>query len=113
MADLSTIPVRNARDRLIEMLGIGHPYPLQDVAVETVQPMVALKTTAKIQIEDSQQDVLYQLREPTAKQGEKGVGDPVQGNGDTIQLETYPIHDDVIFRILAIKQASGNAAYLH
>src|SRR6185295_19967602 len=113
------IQVRDARDRLIDLLRHGQTYPLQDLAVRDEQLTVAFNTAAKIPIENSQKDVVYQLhhkhevveRHP---QGEKEPGVPIeaQGNGETILLETNKIQDDVTFEILARKQRSGREAYL-
>ncbi len=114
------IHVRDARDRLIDLLGIGQTYPLRDLTVRDEQLTVAFNTTAKIPIENSQQGVLYQLhhkhelveRTPAGKKG-SGLPIEVEGNGETILLETYKIQDDITFEILARKQHSGKEAYLH
>jgi len=94
MATTTHIHLRAARDRLLDLLGIGQTYPLRDLAVRDEQLTVAFNTAAKVPIEDSQLDVLYQLhydqtlveRTPA---GEEGAGVPIeaQGTGDTIQLE--------------------------
>ncbi len=117
---MTDIQVRNARDRLIDLLGIGQTYPLADLPVPDERLTVAFNTAAKIAIESSQSDVLYQLRykgEPVTRtaQGAKGAGTPIeaQGNGGTILLETYKIQDDVTFEIYARKPPSGRAVYLH
>ncbi|MFN8459462.1 MAG: hypothetical protein U0401_33230 [Anaerolineae bacterium] len=114
------IHVRDARDRLIDLLGLGQTYPLRDLAVRDEQLTVAFNTSAKIPIENSQKGVLYRLYykqelvERTAA-GKKGSGVPVEaeGNGETILLETYKIQEDITFEILARKQSSGREAYLH
>src|SRR5437868_14357261 len=105
---MSDIQVRDARDRLIDLLGIAQTYPLSDLPVPDERLTVAFNTTAKIVIEYSQPDVLYQLRykgEPVTRtaQGAKGAGAPIdaQGNGATILLETYKIQDDVTFEVYA------------
>ncbi|MCB0207858.1 MAG: hypothetical protein KDJ52_00930 [Anaerolineae bacterium] len=112
--------VRDTRDRLIDLLGIGQTYPLQDLPVRDEQLMVAFNTAAKIPVEYSQQGVLYQLhdhRVPVERtpEGERGPGVPIEaeGNGGTIFLETYKIQEDITFEILARKQYSSREAYLH
>ena len=40
------IPVRCARDRLIDLLGLGEAYPLTDLTVAAVPPKVVFGTTA-------------------------------------------------------------------
>src|SRR6185295_5439231 len=114
------IQVRDARDRLIDLLQFGQTYPLQDLAVRDEQLTVAFNTPAKIPIENSQKDVLYQLyyKQALVKRdvgGKKGAGEPIeaQGNGETILLETDTIQDDITFEILASKQGPRREAYLH
>lgn len=120
MTTTTHIQVRDARDRLIDLLGIGQTYPLQDLAVRDEQLTVAFNTTAKIPVENSQKDVIYQLHHKhevveRPPQSGKGPGAPIeaQGNGETILLETNKIQDDVTFEILARKHSSGREAYLH
>jgi hypothetical protein len=114
------IQVRDARDRLIDLLGLGQTYPLQDLAVRDEQLTVAFNTPAKIPIENSQKDVLYQLYHDhklamRKAEGEGGARVPIQaqGTGETILLETDSIQDDITFQILASKPGSGREAYLH
>ena len=119
------IQMRDARDRLLELLGIGQTYPLQDLPVRAEQPLVALDTAARIAIDHSQQGVWYQLREtdgtPVSRTptGEKGGGVPVEakGNGGTLVLETYRLQEGVTFKIHAHKSQPDSqaerAAYLH
>jgi hypothetical protein len=121
MTTTTHIHVRDARDRLIDLLGIGQTYPLQDLAVRDEQLTVAFNTAAHIPIENSQKGVLYQLHDKDntlvtrTPAGAQGAGVPVQaeGNGDTILLETYKIQEDVTFKIRARKLQSGREAYLH
>jgi hypothetical protein len=114
------IPVRDARDRLSELLQLGTPYPLQDLPVPDEQLTVPFNNMAYIPIEFSQRGVLYQLfddDQPVERtaEGTKGSGTPIQAEGDgtTLYLETYKITDDITFKILARKLGSGNRAYLH
>ncbi|MCP4699277.1 MAG: hypothetical protein GY862_20880 [Gammaproteobacteria bacterium] len=113
------IQLRHARDRLIDLLGLGQTYPLQDLAVSE-QLTVAISTPAKIHIENSQPGVLYQLHDRQAlvtqtPDGEQGAGAPIQtqGTGEEIILKTYKIEEDVVFEILAKKEQSGREIYLH
>jgi hypothetical protein len=55
--------VRSARDRLIDLLGIGDTYPLADLHVRGDQLKVAFGNTAKIPIEDAQAWVIYELHD--------------------------------------------------
>ncbi len=70
------IHIRDARDRLIDLLGIGQTYPLRDLTVRDEQLTVAFNTSAKVPIEPSQMDVKYQLygkdNTPVAGESEEG-----------------------------------------
>lgn len=114
------IAMRDARDRVIDLLGFGESYPLQDLDVPDAKLTVPYNTTAKIEISNSQAGVLYQLhyKEQVVKRrpdGSKGGSTPIEayGTGGTLILETYKIDEDITFDIFARKQISGNAAYLH
>ncbi len=65
--------VRGARDRLIDLLGIGDTYPLADLRLRDDQLTVAFTNTAKILIEDAQPWVVYELQDahhqPVEKEG--------------------------------------------
>src|SRR5687768_7168314 len=104
---MTTIPVRDARDRLIELLSLGEPYPLRDLGVSDDQLTVPFNTSAKIPIENSQPGVLYQLHDKS-KVVERAPGELIEivGNGGTVVLETYKIQEDITFRIFAMKQSS-------
>ncbi len=120
MITTTHIHVRDARDRLIDLIGFGQTYPLRDLTVPK-ELKVPHNITAKIPIADSQQDVRYELRHQTLRQNEPvvepapGTGNAIQvkGNGQTIELETEPITEDVTFEIVAHKLVSENAVYLH
>ncbi len=110
MPDTSHIKLRDARDRLIDLLAIGQTYPLQDLAVPDDQLTVAYNTAAQVPIEDSQKGVLYQLHddeqvvERASKKPEGGMI-PIRalGNGSRINLETAEIQEDITFEIFARK----------
>ena len=110
------IPVRDARDRLSELLELGRPYPLRDVPVGADGLTVPTGQTARIPIGLSQRSVEYELHDdddrPVARDG-NGASRPIRkrGNGDTIHLETPAITDDTTFKILA-KKPHAIGAYL-
>lgn len=117
--DAANLQVRDARDRLTELLGIGQPYPLRDLPVPSDQLLVVIDTSAKIPIEFSQRGVMYQLYldgQPVqhTADNQAGTGTPIQaeGNGATLYLETYRIEQDTTFDIYATKIQSGRAATL-
>lgn len=121
MASNAHYALRDTRDHLIDLLGFGNTYPLQDLPVPDKKLTVPFDTPAKVSIEHSQPGVLYQLHfdgqvvEKTVN-GEFGEGAPVQshGNGGTLILETPRIEEDITFRIFARKQNRLQlAAYLH
>lgn len=117
------IPVRDVRDRLTEILRFGKPYPIQDLPIQEQKIKVPFNQTAKIIIEYSQKDVLYQLyiNDEVAKRtanGDSGGTIPIQlvGNGASIVLETFKIHERMTFDIYAQKIVEKNTerpAYLH
>jgi hypothetical protein len=99
MSATTQITLRAARDRLVDLLGIGETYPLQDVAVSADRLTVAITTSAKISIAPGQTDVTYVLRDHT----EKTVSAQVQGTGAETVLTTPAITEDQTFRIFASK----------
>ena len=110
------IQVRDARDRVIDLLKIGQTYPLRDLAVPDDQLTVPIDDTAHVAVEDSQQDVTYQLHD---KDDQPVIGkatkSPIQapGDGATVLLETNTIQEDITFKVYAQKQHSDKTAYLH
>lgn len=99
MSATTQVVLRATRDRLVDLLGIGETYPLQDVAVSADRLTVAITTSAKIGISPGQTDVNYVLRDHT----EKPVSAPVQGTGAETVLTTPAITEDQTFRIFASK----------
>lgn len=117
MAETKHLQVRDTRDRLIDMLGIGETYPLRDVALGEEQLTVVFKTPARIRVEESQPDVLYRLcrknGEPVPKSaGEKPECCEETGNGLEISIATPAITEDATFKILARKPWTGREAWL-
>ena len=106
---ITHIHVRDARDRLIDLLGIGQTYPLRDLAVRDEQLTVAFNTRAKIPLDPSQLGVVYQLYD---KDKRPVAGAAVQGNGDRALIETPPIREDVTYTIHARKLITEIDTYL-
>lgn len=112
------IAARQARDEIIELLGLGEAYPLRDLPVRDERLTVAYNKSASIPIELSQRGVTYQLR--NSKNGsvivrtDGGLSVPVEadGTGGTIFLVTPPMRDDTTYLILAKKKRTGREAYL-
>jgi hypothetical protein len=119
MTTANHFQARDARDRIIDLLGLGRTSPLRDLPVRDEQLTVAFNTTAKIPIEFSQRDVLYQLyyqgsQVERTESGDQGPGIPVatMGNGGTAFIETHRILDDATFEILAKRVTTRQQAYL-
>ena len=99
------VPVRSARDRLIDLLGIGDTYPLSDLNVVADQLKVPVGGTAKIPIENAQAGVTYELCDPKGQP----VGDRFKADGQdaTLVIETPQVKENVTYRIRATKKPSG------
>lgn len=92
--------VRDARDRILDLLGIGETFPLRDVRLRETSVTVDYDTPSVIRIEPGQLGVLYVLYE-----GESQVQPPssVVGNGGLTTLPVPPLTKDRIFRVRATK----------
>lgn len=111
MTNPEHIPLRSARDRLIDILGIGETYPLEDMAVRGEDLTVSFEQPSAFYIEPGQEDVLYELYE-----GDEPVrrdeGDPastvcsVIGGGTDRPLTGPIITRDRTFTIRASKLRS-------
>ncbi len=99
MSATTQILLRAARDRVVDLLGLGETYPLQDVPVSTDRLTVAINLTAKISINPGQSDVSYSLRDRT----DKTVSSDTPGTGAETILVTPSIKEDQTFRIFASK----------
>lgn len=107
--DSVAIPLRDARDRMVDLLGIGKTYPLRDLAIADVGT-VAYNVKARIIIHNSQQGVSYQLCDN--KQLPFAPDIKLEGNGADLELISPAIVNDRSFTIKATKLASGLAVWL-
>lgn len=116
------IPLRDARDRLLEALGIGNPYPLRDLIIPETRLSVPFGDPARIPIPHSQPDVDYTLYdEDNPVEGDQNhpetPGEIIRatGTGETLYLTTNAIIEEQTFQIFARKNTGINAneAYLH
>ncbi len=109
MSESSNLDIRDSRDDLSDLLGLGETYPLRDVGV-TDELKVAFNTAAKITISPGQSRVTYELRDDDGdspiQRVENGVLVPVAapGDGEPLRLVTPPIAEDVTYTIRAVKQ---------
>src|SRR4051794_29427868 len=94
------IYARAARDRIIDLLGLGETYPLRDVPVEEEQLTVDFAAPSSFEIEPAQEDVAYALYEH---------GEPVKSAGgmtrvgQIVTLHGPLITEDRIFQVRAVK----------
>lgn len=105
------IPLRDARDRVIDLLGFGRSYPLRDLPLAR-HLTVAPGTPAAITIELSQRDVIYSLRDRRSGAAILREGRPItaEGTGGTIELRTPASVEDASYRILAEKREEPGEA---
>ncbi|MCU0837331.1 MAG: hypothetical protein MUE49_01250 [Rhodospirillales bacterium] len=96
---------RDARDRIIDLLGFGETYPLRDLPVRDERLTVSFGATATIPIETTQRGVEYGLR---TKQGES-VGTALVSDGDTLLLASPRIVEDITFTVRARKPTGRTA----
>lgn len=119
-ADPRWIALRVARNRLIDGLGLADTLPLVDLPLARVGgggsggAGAGLKVPhggrARISIEHAEAGVRYELRGPGGRPLLDGQGRPlpavqVDGQDDTVFLETPPVTEDLSFRVLASKQS--------
>lgn len=111
MATERSIRLRGARDRLIDLLGLGETFPLQDAEVRNERLTVPIGDSARIPIVPGQTDVRYLLRRRDGAPGPPSPG--TVGNGEETFLTTPAITEDVTYRVLARKVDSRREAFLH
>ncbi len=101
--DIAThnIPIRSARNRIIDLLGIGDTYPLTDLNIVADQLKVTFGGIAKIPIEHAQAGFKYQLCDPSGQ----SLGDAFQkvGNDARLVIDSPEVNKDVTYRIQVTK----------
>ena len=108
---LLQLQVRDARDRVIDVLGFGRTYPLRDIPLPT-QLTVAPGTRARITLGFSQADSTYQLCDRDSGKPIFDGPNPIiaAGTGAAIDLVTPPITADAAYRVLAVKRDGAQTA---
>jgi hypothetical protein len=102
--------LRDRRDRLIDLLGLGETYPLRDLPVAVERLVVPKGTAAGIPILGSQRDCTYALWERETEQPAKRTKDgalvPAEepGNGESILLLSANVSQDIAYRIRSTRQ---------
>jgi len=109
------IPLRDARDRVIDLLGFGETYPLRDLPVLDERLTVPFRAKAKLPIALSQKDVRYKLFDREGQPVKQIASEKTieaQGTGDTLLLESPPIEEDTTYQIQGLKTSSGLNTFL-
>ena len=110
------LALRSARNRLIDLLGLGDTCPLTDLTVADGSPggpiKVAFGRSARISVDASEAGMRYALRGPGGRALTDGNGVElaaitVDGNSGRVLLETPAITDDSHFRIQVSKLPAG------
>ncbi len=103
------LSARDARDRVVDLLGFGRTYPLRDITLPD-HVIVAPGTPTQIPLEFSQLGVTYELRHRDTGNQISIAGKPVsaEGTGGPLVLPTPPIVEDVSYRVLAIKREGAD-----
>jgi hypothetical protein len=101
---LAQLRLRDARDRLLELLGLGRPYPLRDLPW-TQYLIVPPGSAAAVTLGYSQRGVIYGLCD-TGGNPVLLEGKPIEapGNDGLLALPTPSIQVDVTYRVRATKQ---------
>lgn len=101
----TVLRLRAARDRMIDLLGLGETYPIRDLPVPNDRLRVAFNTTATIRVEVSEKQLTYGLHD---KDGH-AAGATAIGTGDTLALVTPAIRDDITYTVHARTPAGREA----
>lgn len=100
---LAQLRLRDARDRVIDLLGLGRSYPLRDIPWPQ-HAVVSPGTSTTITLAFSQRGVIYKLydddNQPVSREGKPLEA---EGTGAELTFETPPINVDVTYRVLATK----------
>lgn len=112
----SNIEARAARDRVIDLLGLGETFPLQDVAVRS-EDKVGYGQRAPFEIQPGQVSVRYELFVEGRDGSLAGPTGAADGTGGLTTIHSAPVAVDTVFRIRASRVGAGPgvapAAWLH
>lgn len=100
MAIPKHVYAREARDRVLDLLGLGETYPVRDVTVDEEQLTVDFDSPSLFRIEPAQEDVDYALYEHGEAVTPPGA---VTRAGPIVTLEGPVITEDRVFQIRAAK----------
>jgi hypothetical protein len=104
--DAGNTKVRDARDRLIDWLGMGTPYPLRDIELK-YDPEVAVGQSTEIHILGAQSGVRYRLCNEDGDPIVDSQGKPFDSHqkDKVVVLTTPAIDKDKSFTILASRES--------
>lgn len=113
---LNQLKLRDARDQMVQLLGIGIPYPLRDLELG-FDAIVAYNQAATIRILGAQAGVRYQLCDEDGNaildNGQPLEVTPTAGMAQgTVVLKTPVIQKDITFTILAIRETADHQTRL-
>lgn len=115
MSSSKNLGLRDSRDRIVDLLGLGETYPLREVSL-TAELKVPFGANARLIADPSQAHVRYELRDhngdgpperPEAPlerlDGDEKVPVAGDGNGGALELITPAIDENVTYTVLAAK----------
>jgi len=115
MTSSKNLGLRDSRDRIVDLLGLGETYPLREVSL-TPELKVPFGANARLVADPSQSHVRYELRDhngdgpperPDAPlerlDGEIKVAVAGDGNSGALELITPAIDENVTYTVLAAK----------
>ncbi len=103
MTEPILIQERDARDRIVEALGLGATTPIQNLPLPTETLVVPFESRASIPLGYSQQGVDYRL---ATGQCATATGAWTAGTGTALALVTEPVVEDRTFGVCARKNGS-------
>ncbi len=116
MSDSKNLGLRDSRDRIVDLLGIGETYPLRDLGVSE-ELVVPFHSNARLIVSDSQRQVRYELRDHAGHGPEDRPQGAIEridngqrvevagdGNGAALLLLTPAADEDITFTVLASKR---------
>lgn len=112
MSSASSRRFRGARNALIDALGLGETYPVQDLPVSCEPPVVPFGSVARVELADSERGVVYRLRDQEGGALPRSAAPQGDGTGETLAIETPRVEEDATFTVLAAKPSGRTARLL-
>jgi len=115
MSSSKNLGLRDSRDRIVDLLGLGETYPLREVSL-TPELKVPFGANARLVADPSQAHVRYELRDHNGDGPPERPDDPLErlegdtkvavagdGNGGPLELITPAIDENITYTVLAAK----------